>query len=99
MIFVAGPATLVPAAYVVQRPAAVSGHGLPGPAAVEGAGPVLISERLCHPDVVVAGVGRAERPAGLALNVEYPAASDLSSAALPAFPAEQVRALFVLSAA
>jgi hypothetical protein len=59
-------------------------------------GLALISESLRHPGVVAACVGQPDRPAGAALNAGYPDALDFLPEALPAFPAEQVLALFVL---
>jgi hypothetical protein len=67
-----------------------------GLAAVEGVGLALISESLRHPGVVAACVGQPGRPSGAALNAGYPDALDFLPEALPAFPAEQVLALFVL---
>lgn len=100
-IFVPGLATLVPAAHAVQPLAAASDRGLPGLAPEERFELGLISERLRHAGAVSASVGQPDLPAGAALNAGYsaPAALDFSSEALPAFPAEQVRALFVLLAA
>jgi hypothetical protein len=60
---------------------------MPGLAAEEGFG------------AVAASVGQPDCPAGAALNVGYPVAEDFSPEELPAFPAEQVRVLFVLTAA
>jgi hypothetical protein len=89
-------ATLVPAAHAVQPPAAASDPSMPVLAAEGGVGPGLVSERFRHPGVVAASVCQLDRPAGVALNAGYPAVLDFLSEALPAFPAEQVRALFVL---
>jgi len=72
---------------------------MPGLAAVEGVGLALISECSRHHGAVAASVGQPDRPAGAALNAGYPDALDFLSGALPAFPAEQVRALFVVYSA
>lgn len=93
---VPGLAALVPDAHAVQPPAAASDPSMPGLAAEEGFGPGLASERLRHAGVMAASVGQPDRLAGAALHAGYPASLDFLSEALPAFPAEQVRALFVL---
>jgi len=96
VIYVPGLDSLVAAVYAVLPPGAVSAPEVPDLAAVEGGGPGLISDTLRCPDVVAACEGQTDRPAGVALNAGSPVALDSLSEVLPAFPAERVRALFVV---
>jgi hypothetical protein len=103
VIYVPGLDSLVAAVYAVLPPDAVSAPvvpdlapEVPDLAAVEGGGPGLISDTLRCPDVVAACEGLTDRPAGVALNAGSPVALDSLSEVLPAFPAERVRALFVV---
>jgi hypothetical protein len=96
---VPGLEALAHAAHAVHLPVAVSGPGLPGLAAAEVVGLDLIAERYHHPGAVAANVSQLVRPAGAALDAEYPAALELLSETLPAFPVEQGRAILVQSAA
>lgn len=100
-IFVPGIAALEPAAHAVAvLPwAAVSVPVPPDRAAEEGCSPGLISGSVHHPAAAAACAGQPDRPAEAELNAGVPAALDLSFDGLPVFPAEQVQALFVLSAA
>jgi len=94
------PAALavVPLAAVVEPQAAASelfAAAAEPPAVEEGCG----FERVHHLVAVVAYVDQPERPAAVALDVWAPVVFDFSPEALPVFPAEQVRPLFVYPAA
>ena len=67
---------------------------MPGLSFGDGFGPELTSEILRHPDAATSRADRPNRPAGAILNVHNPGAFDFSSAALPSFPADQVRTLY-----
>lgn len=84
VIFVPALATVAIAAHAVKRPAAAYDPGIPGLAAEEKRGSGQISEGFRHPAAAAASVD--------------PADQGFSTETLPAFPAEQVRASFVLPA-
>ena len=96
VIFVPGLASLAAAVYAVLPPGAVSAPVVQGLAAVEGGGPGFVFDNLRHPDVSAACEGLPDRPAGAKFDAGSPVALDSLSEVLPAFPAERVRALFVV---